>query len=141
MPGKQKKTEVNQPAAEPVARRTRQAKTADASAPTADSAVPRTRRPAKAKAAGPAATKTARPTTARRVSSRRQTAGNEPMAVAADRETAVAPAVSFAGPEPTHGEIAERAYFIHLERHGAPGDPSADWARAEYELRRDRGLI
>jgi hypothetical protein len=34
--------------------------------------------------------------------------------------------------QPTHGEIAERAYFIHLEQSGT--DPLADWLRAEAEL-------
>jgi hypothetical protein len=34
--------------------------------------------------------------------------------------------------QPTHGEIAERAYFIHLEEAGA--DALGDWLRAEAEL-------
>lgn len=36
---------------------------------------------------------------------------------------------------PTSEDIALRAYHIYLERNGAPGDPHADWLRAERELR------
>ena len=36
--------------------------------------------------------------------------------------------------KPTQEEIALRAYHIYLERGGAPGDPRADWLRAEAEL-------
>ncbi len=35
---------------------------------------------------------------------------------------------------PTQEQIALRAYHIYLERNGAPGDPHADWLRAEHEL-------
>jgi len=35
---------------------------------------------------------------------------------------------------PTREEIALRAYHIYLERKGVPGDPHADWLRAEREL-------
>ena len=35
---------------------------------------------------------------------------------------------------PTQEEIALRAYHIYLERNGAPGNPHADWLRAEREL-------
>ena len=34
----------------------------------------------------------------------------------------------------TADQIRERAYFLSLERGGGPGDPEADWARAEREL-------
>lgn len=37
-----------------------------------------------------------------------------------------------ARPEPTHDEICERAYFIHLER--GESDELGDWLRAEQEL-------
>lgn len=37
-------------------------------------------------------------------------------------------------PEPTTEQIAERAYFLSLERTG-PGGPLDDWLRAERELR------
>jgi len=36
--------------------------------------------------------------------------------------------------KPSSEEIALRAYHIYLERNGAPGDPHADWLRAEAEL-------
>jgi hypothetical protein len=35
---------------------------------------------------------------------------------------------------PTQEQIALRAYHIYLERNSAPGDPHADWLRAEREL-------
>jgi hypothetical protein len=35
-------------------------------------------------------------------------------------------------PEPTHAEISERAYFIHLEEGGR--DELTNWLRAESEL-------
>ena len=35
-------------------------------------------------------------------------------------------------PEPTHGQISERAYYIHLTETGC--DPLANWLRAEREL-------
>ncbi|RMF72848.1 MAG: DUF2934 domain-containing protein [Planctomycetota bacterium] len=35
---------------------------------------------------------------------------------------------------PTPAQIRERAYYIYLERGGAPGDPVADWLQAEREL-------
>jgi Protein of unknown function (DUF2934) len=34
----------------------------------------------------------------------------------------------------THEQIELRAYEIYLERNGAPGDPLADWVRAEHEV-------
>jgi len=36
--------------------------------------------------------------------------------------------------KPSQEDIALRAYQIYLERNGAPGDPHADWLRAEAEL-------
>jgi hypothetical protein len=36
--------------------------------------------------------------------------------------------------KPSPEAIALRAYHIYLERNGAPGDPHADWLRAEAEL-------
>ncbi|HEY2434965.1 MAG TPA: DUF2934 domain-containing protein [Vicinamibacterales bacterium] len=35
---------------------------------------------------------------------------------------------------PGDEQIRQRAYQFFLERHGAPGDPLADWLRAEREL-------
>jgi hypothetical protein len=37
-------------------------------------------------------------------------------------------------PQPTHDEIAQRAYQIYVERGCTPGDPMEDWLRAEQEL-------
>lgn len=42
--------------------------------------------------------------------------------------------VSKAKAQPTHDEIAVRAYQIYQERGFAPGDPVQDWLRAEQEL-------
>lgn len=42
--------------------------------------------------------------------------------------------------EPTHADIAARAYEIFLARNGAEGDPTADWLQAERELRGRAGL-
>jgi hypothetical protein len=36
--------------------------------------------------------------------------------------------------QPTHDQIAQRAYEIYLERGATPGDPMQDWLRAELEL-------
>ena len=36
--------------------------------------------------------------------------------------------------KPSQEDIALHAYHIYLERNGAPGDPHADWLRAEAEL-------
>lgn len=38
---------------------------------------------------------------------------------------------------PTPEEIALRAYYIYLQRAGAPGDEIADWVQAEGELMRE----
>ena len=35
---------------------------------------------------------------------------------------------------PAEEQIRARAYQFYLERGGAPGDPVADWIRAESEL-------
>jgi hypothetical protein len=42
--------------------------------------------------------------------------------------------------EPTHEEIAIRAYHLYLSRRGWPGSPEHDWLQAKNELRRERGL-
>jgi hypothetical protein len=42
--------------------------------------------------------------------------------------------------EPTHDEVAKRAYFIYLARVGTCGDPDQDWAAALSELRKERRL-
>lgn len=40
--------------------------------------------------------------------------------------------------DPTHEEIAARAYQCWQERGDAPGSPEADWQQAEQELRAER---
>jgi hypothetical protein len=54
---------------------------------------------------------------------------------------AAARASAAASAEPTHDEIATRAYFIHQRRNGAAGDQVNDWLQAVAELRGERGLI
>jgi hypothetical protein len=41
--------------------------------------------------------------------------------------------------KPTQEEIALRAYHIYRERGSTPGDPLADWIRAERELTENPG--
>jgi hypothetical protein len=53
----------------------------------------------------------------------------EPIASAPDASVPVEPAV-----RPSHEQIAERAYYIYLERGGSTGDPQEDWLQAEREL-------
>ncbi len=64
--------------------------------------------------------------------------------VKADAPAAPAPAAvakkSAVEPLPTAAKdleaaIRQRAYQIYLERHGAPGNPQEDWARAEREVK------
>jgi hypothetical protein len=40
-----------------------------------------------------------------------------------------------AAERPTDEDVRSRAYEIYLRRGGQPGDPQADWAQAEAELR------
>lgn len=55
-----------------------------------------------------------------------------PMAAKAGRGTKTNTVVKH---EPTHDEIAKRAYEIFLARGEAPGQPEQDWLQAESELR------
>lgn len=86
-------------------------------------------------------TKTAAAPAARRTASGRS---KKVVAVSDDRGLSAAvaaeAALPVAGPEPTHEEIAGRAYFIHERRHGV-SDPVQDWMQAVAELRGERGLI
>lgn len=61
-------------------------------------------------------------------------AAAKPVTAAEPTETAVAAAGAACPPEPTIDQIAERAYFLSLERTG-PGGPLDDWLQAERELR------
>jgi hypothetical protein len=46
-----------------------------------------------------------------------------------------APQAANGKPQPTQAEIAEAAYFRHLNRGGAHGDEFNDWVEAERELK------
>ena len=66
--------------------------------------------------------------------------GTEPIATATDMGAANGDTRSSAGDgdyQPSHSEIAEAAYFRHLNR-GGGGDEFDDWVEAERELRERR---
>ncbi|MBL8761601.1 MAG: DUF2934 domain-containing protein [Phycisphaerae bacterium] len=42
--------------------------------------------------------------------------------------------------EPTHDQIARRAYEIYSARDGRPGSPESDWAQALQELTSEAAL-
>ena len=50
-------------------------------------------------------------------------------------ELVTAPSAGNGKPEPTQAEIAEAAYFRHLNRGGGHGDEFNDWVEAERELK------
>lgn len=77
------------------------------------------------------AVKRARKTAPRKTA--RRTAA-KPATAAEPTEATVAAAGAACPPEPTAEQIAERAYFLSLERKG-PGGPLDDWLQAERELR------
>jgi hypothetical protein len=70
---------------------------------------------------------------------RRRTSTRVKKAAAAD-DRGVTAISRLDAPEPTHDEIATRAYFVYLRRKGAPGNPDDDWMTALQELRQERGL-
>jgi hypothetical protein len=70
-------------------------------------------------------------TTGAPVPTRRRAASAKTVA-AKNAPTATTPAN---GREPTDAEIAEAAYFRHLNRGGASGDEFNDWVEAERELK------
>ncbi len=90
---------------------------------TAPAAAPKRRAPAKPKQAAP-------PVDIAGV------AGTEPLATAPDTG-ASAPASDNGGTrhQPTYDEIAEAAYYRHLNRGGNQGGEFDDWIEAERELR------
>ena len=61
------------------------------------------------------------------------TDGNSTPPRARTRRAVPAPGASAL--EPTQLEIAERAYYLFLQRGGSPGGDFDDWVRAERELR------
>jgi hypothetical protein len=65
----------------------------------------------------------------------------EPMASASDNRSktdATTTSQNNGGQQPSHDEIAQAAYFRHLNRGGAGGDEFDDWVEAERELRERR---
>lgn len=72
--------------------------------------------------------------TAPRKTARRTVATTAKAAETLEAAAAVEAAGAACPPEPTAGQIAERAYFLSLERKG-PGGPLDDWLQAERELR------
>lgn len=78
--------------------------------------------------------KTAPRKTTRRTAARPVEAAAPAKAATAARAVEAAGAIEAGTPEPTDAQIAERAYFLSLERQG-PGGPLDDWLQAERELR------
>ncbi len=72
--------------------------------------------------------------TAPRKTARRGAAKAAPATAPMKAAVAVEAAGTASAPEPTTEQIAERAYFLSLERTG-PGGPIDDWLQAERELR------
>jgi hypothetical protein len=68
--------------------------------------------------------------------------GTEPLANASDTGSAAGEAKSTTpnngGQQPSHDEIAQAAYFRHLNRGGVGGGEFDDWVEAERELRERR---
>ena len=65
--------------------------------------------------------------------------GNEPLANASDTGANATQTTQNNGRhQPSHDEIAQAAYFRHLNRGGSGGDEFDDWVEAERELR-ERG--
>lgn len=60
-------------------------------------------------------------------------------AVRAPRTRARRPSKAAAIDRPDADAIRVRAYQFYVERGGVPGDPVADWLRAEAELIAERG--
>jgi hypothetical protein len=114
-----RKTEA--PGSVPTARPVRRKTTAGASTARAAAAAPKAPRK---RAASPAR-------------STRKSSTSSAAAASADDRKAVGlrPAP---GVEPTHDEIATRAYHIYLRRNGWPGNPDHDWLQAIDELRSER---
>jgi hypothetical protein len=66
--------------------------------------------------------------------------GTEPLAHASDTGTGASAETTHNddGHRPSHDEIAQAAYFRHLNRGGSGGGEFDDWVEAERELRERR---
>jgi hypothetical protein len=108
---------------------------AEAPADTAQT-VPASPAKPRARAKQPAATARRRVAVAGSASAAQASAAAVEVTAPQDLASACAtPAVA----EPTHDEIATRAYFIYLRR-GTPGNPDQDWQQAVWELRQEQAL-
>jgi hypothetical protein len=79
----------------------------------------------------------ARPAAPRRRAATRTTAPAEPTpaTVAEDQKSAGSATAAPAPPSIDHAEyVRTRAYYLHLERKGRPGNPVEDWLAAEREF-------
>ncbi|RMF75385.1 MAG: DUF2934 domain-containing protein [Planctomycetota bacterium] len=72
--------------------------------------------------------------TAPRARSNKTTARKSARSATASPATATRSAGTPRPTRPPVEHVRERAYYIYLERQCAPGDPVADWIRAEQEL-------
>jgi hypothetical protein len=82
-------------------------------------------------------TSTARPAAPRRRPATRTTAPADaaPETVAEDQASADSAIAAPAGSSIDYAEyVRTRAYYLHLERKGRPGNPVEDWLAAEREL-------
>jgi hypothetical protein len=103
-------------------------------APSTSSApAPRRRTPATRKSPPASAASAATPAETASV------AGTEPLSIASDSGTATSDRLGTSAltqhQNLTHDQIAEAAYFRHLNRGGDGGDEFNDWVEAERELR------
>ena len=65
-------------------------------------------------------------------SSTKRASRRPPTAATGRKRTSISPVP--ASESVTDAQIRERAYYLYLQRDGRPGDPLADWLRAEHEL-------
>jgi hypothetical protein len=86
------------------------------------------------KKSNPEETSTPPPATRRRAAAKGNTAKKTAGGVGGAASASDAPSGN-GRTEPTQAEIAEAAYFRHLNRRGAQGDEFRDWIEAERELK------
>lgn len=65
----------------------------------------------------------------------KQAASRTPSSASRKKSASPTPTLVELKPEPSHAQIAERAYGLWLSRGAHEGDAFDDWLRAERELR------